>query len=178
MQNGQGDAERRIQALERQLNTLRGALAVVGMAGAAAVGLAGWAVARHMAEEETAAQPAVNLADLRVQRLTVVDEAGQPRAELGLAADGGVALSLRAPDGALRLSLQGHPQRAGLSTFGERDQQRSWTGWSFTEEHGDRAELQLRDRAGQLRLGAVASDGVPGLTLYNETGVTVDAFPR
>lgn len=180
MATEQAGIDSRIAALERQVATLRGALAAVGLAGAAAVALAAWAVARHHETEPTAASTATAPAptELRVQKLTIVDEADKPRAELGLAADGAVALSMRAPDGALRLTLQAHEGRAGLSTFGDRGATRSWLGWSFAEEQGDRSDLQLLDRGGHLRLHLDASDGVPGMTLYNEGGVQIDALPH
>jgi len=170
----------RILALERQVATLRGALAAVGLAGAAGVALAAWAVSRHHETEPTAATVAATPtpAELRAQKLTIVDEADKPRAELGLASDGAVALSLRAPDGTLRLTLQAHDGRAGLSTFGERGATRTWLGWSFAEEQGDRSDLQLLDRGGHLRLHLDAPDGVPGMTLYNDSGVQIDAVPR
>lgn len=122
--------------------------------------------------------PAPQSAELRAQKLTIVDASDQPRAELGLSADGAVALSLRAPDGQLRLTLQAHEDRAGLSTFGERDATRSWQGWSRTEEQPDQSALQLMDRTGQLRLHLHASDSVPGMTLLNEAGAPLDAMPR
>ncbi len=171
--------DERVIALERQVATLRGALAAVGVAGAAGVALAGWAVSRHETEsQQQGALVAEQPAELRAQKLTIVDASDKPRAELGLSADGAVALSMHAPDGALRLTLQAHEGRAGLSTFGERGLTRSWYGWSSTEEQPDQSALQLMDRAGLLRLHLHASDGVPGMTLLNETGVTLDALPR
>lgn len=173
--------EARLAALERQVATLRGALAAVGLAGAAGVAFAGWAMARHQTEELPVAATAPveeEPRELRVQKLTIVDDQDKPRAELGLAADGAVALSMRAPDGSLRLTLQSHEFRAGLSTFGERGVTRTWHGWSRTEEQPDQAAVQLMDRAGLLRLHLHASDTVPGMTLLNETGVPLEAVPR
>lgn len=177
MQAPASDLETRVAALEHQVRTLRGALAVVGFGGAAGVAFAAWATSERPAEAP--ASPATTLpTDLAVERLAIVDGAGQRRADLGVSEGGAVALSLYAPDGSLRASLQAGEDRAGLSTLGERGATRTWLGWSRPQELGDRAELQLRDRSDRTRLDLHASDAVPGITLYNDAGVPMDVAPR
>lgn len=174
--------ERRLAALEQTLvgarRTARIALVVAAVAGLVAV----TALSQNsgVAPEETEGSAAVAPAppvDLLVQKLTLVDEQGRARAALGLSLDGAVALTLSAPDGTPRLVLQAADQGAGLSALGPGGKNRAWLGWGYSEARGDRAELQLLDRAGRPRLSATASDAAPGLSFYNDAGVATESVP-
>lgn len=178
METGTNSPEARMLALEAELrrtrSTARAALGAAALAGLGAV----WALTRTEppAAPEVAPAPAVST-DMQIHRLTLVDDAGQTRASLGLAADGAVALTLNAPDGSPRLAFQAHDQRAGLSALGPGSLNRAWLGWGWTEERGDRAELQLLDRTGHLRASLSASDATPGLVFYNDAGVATESTP-
>lgn len=184
METNTAGVEPRLAALERELLAARRdariALGVAAVAGLVAVVSLGHdpGVPSGEAAGVGAVEPkAAPAADLQVQKLTLVDDQGRARATLGLSLDGAVALTLSAPDGSPRLVLQAADQGAGLSALGSGGRNRAWLGWGYSEARGDRAELQLLDRAGRPRLSATASDAAPGLSFYNDAGVATDSAP-
>lgn len=173
MQDPSPDLNPRLLALERRLKRTQ-AVAATALVAATLSGAAWW-VERGATPPPAPAEQA-NSMDLQIHSVTLTDGAGQPRASWGVAADGAVALTLSAPDGTPRLVLQAHDQRSGLSALGP-EGNRAWLGWGYSEERGDRAELQLLDRRGQPRVAVTASDAAPGLTFYNDAGVAAESVP-